>query len=315
VKGGRIIPYSALVSSVPELTIAATRFDEPDEMVLGCLRAVARQIRIRGRVLFLDQRPDADLDDVIEAFSTAALRFERQNIPARGIAHARNLAIAACRTDLLLFLDPDMRPEPDWAAELVNGLASGAAAAVSGRVLPRWLSARPYLARSRSVQEMYSILDHGEGIRECRKLMGGSLGIHLPGLGIEARFDESLGRILGRLASGEDQEFADRLLAAGGKVLYCGRSVSHHLIPPERCRVSWLLRRVCAAGFDRGQRGQRPRPTHRMQLTDRLLVLPLALPYAWGLLRGVAARRKLTDRRRAREQMSEPPAPRDCSAS
>lgn len=163
---------------------------------------------------------------------------------------------------------------------------------VTGRILARWQGRPPFLAKSSSVLEMYSVQDHGPDTRDSRKVVGGSFGMHLGRLGPEARFDEAMGRAPGRAGGGEDQELAERALAAGHRVLYCGRSLAYHLIPEERCRLSWLIGRVSVAGFDRGFRGGRPQPSHRMQTRDRILVLPLALPYAFGFVRGAAARRR-----------------------
>jgi len=68
--------------------------------------------------------------------------------------------------------------------------------------------------------------------------------------------------------------------------MYVGGAVIYHVIPAERCRTAWILKRLFYAGYGRSQIGGGPNPSRKPGVADWLL-LPITLPpYALGWLAG-----------------------------
>jgi len=63
-------------------------------------------------------------------------------------------------------------------------------------------------------------------------------------------FNPRLGRRAGSLCSGEEVDFLRRIRALGGVAVYQPAAVVGHLVPPERLRMRWFLRRACAPGVN-----------------------------------------------------------------
>ncbi len=268
------------------ITISLTRHAEPDWLVRDALVSLADQRNTEGRVLFIDQAPTSAMQDLCRDLCRPDLAFEHLATEPQSLSKARNLALAECRSDVLLYLDIDAVAAPDWAAALSHSLSDGGAAVAGGRILPRW-HGRPLLAsRSRLVREQYSLLDLGNREQVARKVIGANFGLNRARCGAEATFDEGLGRRDGRLLGGEETDLCRRVAARGLTILYNGSAVVEHQILPERMTYRWLTRRFYFAGLNRAIFGGAPEPSHAMALWD-LLMAPFYLPpYATGYLRG-----------------------------
>ena len=66
-----------------------------------------------------------------------------ENRHARGLSGARNTALELARGEFVAFLDDDATAAPDWIERLARHLGDERVLGVGGRVVPRWLGARP----------------------------------------------------------------------------------------------------------------------------------------------------------------------------
>jgi GT2 family glycosyltransferase len=270
------------------VTIALTRYNEPNWLLWEALDGIAAQQSVGGEVLVLDQTEDPETAERIASLGSARLLFRWMPIPARSLSYARNHAIAIARFPVVLFLDADAVAEPRWAAELAATLSQPGVAVAGGRILPEWHRRPLLISRARVVLEQYSVLDHGPMEAVVPKIVGAGFGIHRERLGDQAYFDEDLGRRAGSLLGGEETDLCVRATRAGHEVRYNGRAIVHHHILPERIRYRWILKRIYFAGVSRALQGGVPAPTHGVGLWD-LAVLPMILPvYALGFLKGRA---------------------------
>ena len=273
------------------VTIALTRYAEPDWLILQALESLSRQQGVSAEVLLLDQTPSRAIARQCEALSTPTMNFKHQEIPAKSLSFARNEAIRLAAADRILFLDADAVAEPNWASALDNALALDAVAVVGTRILPRWHRRPLIIARSGIVLDQYSIYDLGSEQRPIHRIVGASFGIHRGRLGSEAYFDEKLGRSKGTLLSGEESNLCRRAIEHGLKVLYEGRVLVYHQILPERISYRWVLRRFFYTGINRSQLGGAPNPSNSFDIWD-YLALPVVLPsYIAGYLYGRYMRR------------------------
>lgn len=269
-------------------TIALTRFQEPDWLVGAALRSACAQHKIEAEVLFLDQSPSKGMASTCAGMESEHCRVHYRSIPAKCLSFARNVAVNAASSDLVLFLDADAVAEPSWAFNLCEALAKDAVALAGARVLPRWHRTPMLLAASHVIQDQYSIFDLGQAQMPFSRVVGAGFGLHRARLGSEAHFDERLGRRPGQLLGGEESDLARRALGRGLRILYEGRALVYHQILPERISYRWILRRMFYAGFSRALLTGAPKPSRPLSLND-YVALPVVLPfYALGYFCGKA---------------------------
>ena len=86
------------------VTIAFTRYAEPNWLVFDAIRGLAQQRDVQAEVLFLDQKDDAKTKSVLQDASTQSIRFKYIVIPAIGSSYARNQALKMAENDIVLFI-------------------------------------------------------------------------------------------------------------------------------------------------------------------------------------------------------------------
>lgn len=270
----------------PQVSIALTRFNEADALILETLQSLAAQQGISGEVLFLDQNPTDAMRESCERLSRPELPFIHEAIPARSLSYARNEAIRRAASDFVLYIDSDAIARRDWAAILAETLGDDEVGVAGTRILPKWHGRPLLIARARLVQDQYSLYDLGDERKPIHRVVGASFGIHRARLGKQAYFDENLGRREGVLFGGEESDLCQRAAGLGLKTVYDGRTFVYHQILPERIRYGWVLRRFFYAGMGRAQLGGAPNPSSPLRFWD-YVAIPVVLPfYAAGYRRG-----------------------------
>jgi len=163
----------------------------------------------------------------------------------RGIAAARNASLAPAlgRADWIAFVDDDEIADPDWLDALLRTQRATGADVVAGPVRtrfavdpPRWIVEGGLLA--------YPRFAHGAALDTActnNALVRGSL---LAGL--ESLFDESLER-------GEDTELFVRLARRGHRIVWAEDAPVTEVVPLERARLAWILRRSYLDGIARAR--------------------------------------------------------------
>lgn len=254
-------------------------------MLLGALDCLSHQHKVFATVLVLDQRASSEVEQYCLARSDGDVSFRYYSLESCGISRARNEALSLCRTDLLLFTEPDARADVNWAHFLCDTLAGGAAVA-GGRILPDWERRPLMVAGTGLILDLYSLLDLGESRRKSEKVVGCNFGIHIATLGSQhAYFDENYGRTPGTLMGGEEMDLCTRAANNGLSVMYDGRALVRHCIGKERISYRWLAMRIHAAGKSRAMKGGAPRPNNSPGFRwATLLVLPLYVFYVLGFL-------------------------------
>lgn len=273
-----------------DTTITLTRHRESNELIFKTLEGLANQRNVRANVLFLDQNPDDETEKFCRDHNSDNITFDYRPLESTGLSHARNVAIEACKTDTLLFIDADAIAKSDWANKLANTLHLEGIGIVGGRILLVWYRNPLFITRARVVHEQYSMLDYGEGMMPVQKIVGASFGINIPRLGKEACFDEKLGRREGMLFGGEETDLCRRIIEAGLSVIYQGKAVVDHQVLPDRVTYHWIFRRLYYAGVNRAMQGGAPSPTHRMTVWDYVFMPIVLVPYTLGYLKGLGMR-------------------------
>ena len=195
---------------------------------------------------------NASTDGTREVVSAAA---RRSAVPVlylhelrSGKSHALNTAIEHARGDLLVFTDDDVLPASGWLASYGRAFAETAADYVVGRIVPRWEAPVPswmspalygVLAVPDGGQERVTI--DGRGGSEIMPI-GANMAIRRHVLDVIGGWNPDLGKLQGTLRTGEDHEFALRMVAAGFVGLYEPQALVAHRVPSERLRLSYFQR-------------------------------------------------------------------------
>jgi succinoglycan biosynthesis protein ExoM len=229
-------------NDVSSVDICICTFHRP--AVVEALRSLSQQEGSDGvkfRVVVADNAADTAAREQIEATARALnLDCTYVHAPARNISIARNACLDASTAEWLAFLDDDEIASPTWLSALRREAAGGQWDAVLGPVqavysetAPNWVragnfhSTRPVFVRGR-IETGYT------GNVLIRRSLVAREGL---------RFRTEFGR-----TGGEDEDFFNRLRAAGGRIGFAADALAYEAIPVERTTLQWLLRRNFRAG-------------------------------------------------------------------
>jgi O-antigen biosynthesis protein len=156
--------------------------------------------------------------------------------PQRGLASARNTAMAAARGDIVAYIDDDAIPDPDWLTHLAAIFASGPYAAAGGPNVPPPGSGRVAQCVANAPGGPTHVLISD---REAEHIPGCNMAIRKPALEQIGGFDPQF------RAAGDDVDVCWRLLDHGGRIAFSpGAVVCHH----RRRSVRGYLRQQRAYG-------------------------------------------------------------------
>ncbi|MFN3750054.1 MAG: glycosyltransferase [Thiobacillus sp.] len=218
------------------------------ESLRDTLAALARLETLPARtweVVVVDNNSRDHTKQVVQAAQQDWPRLRYVFEPAQGLSHARNRGIAEAAGEVILFTDDDVLPEPDWLETTLAGLEKYGADACGGYIAPiwetpppEWLTERFYgflaVRTDRTDDYILSVTDQtpfGANMAFRKKIFA-QVGL----------FDTSRGRKGKVLASGEDSEMFERILAAGLKVAFLGNSRVHHKVESFRLTKRYFRR-------------------------------------------------------------------------
>ena len=161
--------------------------------------------------------------------------------PERNFASVRNRVVSLARGDLIAFIDDDEKPGAGWLLELYTAMQRFQADGVLGPVRPYFDSPPPkWLVQSRLCDRPA----HPTGLElNWNQTRSGNVLLK------KSLFDTD------RLAfdpvyrtGGEDVDFFKRAMKIGRRFFWCEEAVAYELLPPERCRKSYFLKRALLQG-------------------------------------------------------------------
>lgn len=233
---------------MPRVLIGICTLNRPD----GLLHALDGLSRQRLSTLaaddvaieIVDNSPDGNAALLIDSLpKKLCFALGYRHVPVRGLAIARNAAIAAAleqEATYLAFIDDDEVPTSDWLEEIMRAVTTAGAAAAVGPVLPlfaapppSWLPTDAYVTRA---------------IRDGGRVVAGYTGncviacapIAETGLRFDPRLNE---------CGGEDTAFFRALQDTGHRIAWAERAEVWEMVPELRMRASWLLWRWYRTGL------------------------------------------------------------------
>ncbi|HET9644527.1 MAG TPA: glycosyltransferase [Burkholderiaceae bacterium] len=230
-----------------DLTIIVCTYNRAPSLrdTLEALRRLESPPGCEWEVIVVDNNSRDETRAVVEELATTWPRLRYAFERAQGLSHARNHGIAAARGEVILFTDDDVLPESDWLRVTLEGLERHGADACGGYIAPIWERPPPswlterffgFLALRTDRSDDFPIVDSdhvpfGANMAFRRRVFE-RVGV----------FDTKRGRNGKVLAGGEDIEFFERLMAAGMKAWFLGRSRVHHKVEAYRLRKGYFLR-------------------------------------------------------------------------
>jgi len=216
-------------------------------------------------ILVCDNHPDRLAEPLIAALQPASrvpLRYVPA--PARNIARARNVGVAAARGRYIAFVDDDEAPAPGWLASYYHCLERTGADAAFGPKFPVFEAGHP---PAWDPQALHYTTDFavpadtqiGRVGRSGRVLGAGNSCMRVATcLAVRNPFNEVIGA-----ADGEDTELYFRLLKAGRRFVWCPDAVVHEAMSERRASYDYMHTRL--------KRGSRTSARCRISASDHKL--------------------------------------------
>ncbi len=208
------------------------------------LASIAPQARAAGaEVIVVDDGPDDATRDVTERHGARYVAHEA----TRGLNAARNTALGATDAQLVCFVDDDVRARPGWLAALLDAAARcpDEVAVLTGPIHARFEGHR-FRSCGREGPPV-TFTDLGPADRDCDHAWGANMAVRRSAVERAGPFDEA------RELYGDEQEWQDRVKAAGGRIRYVAAAALDHRRAGDDAR----LRALCRAAYRRGQASRR----------------------------------------------------------
>lgn len=160
--------------------------------------------------------------------------------PEKNIALARNRAVEAATGNFIAFIDDDEFPIADWLLVLYRECTSRQVDAVLGPVKPYFDEEPPAWVRK---GDFYNRPSYPTGtVIDWRKGRTGNILFRREILGdVEIPFRPEF-------TTGEDQDFARRVMEKGRVFVWCDEAVAYEVVPPERWNLKFMIRRALLRG-------------------------------------------------------------------
>lgn len=221
------------------VAVLTYRRDDDLRALLPTLVEQARGLGGDVEILVVDNDPGRSGEATVKGVGDPRIRYVHE--PRPGIAAARNRALAeSAEHAVLLFIDDDERPSATWLATMVSLYRDERPAAVVGPVVSeyaiepdRWISEGRFFDR-RTWPTGTSVV-----AAATNNLLLDLSVVRREGL----TFDEKFG-----LSGGSDTLFTRRLVAAGGRMLWCADAPVVDVVPASRLTRRWVLQKAFRSG-------------------------------------------------------------------
>ncbi len=228
-----------------DASIIVCSYNRADSLneTLAALRQQLVGPDISWEVIIVDNNSNDHTREVVENAQRewSALHYTLET--QQGLSHARNHGIQHARGDILLFTDDDVLPEADWLHTTLIGMDQYQADACGGYIAPIWETPPPawlterfygFLAVRTERTDDYQIIDPAQAP------FGANMAIKRHVFQQVGGFDTTRGRKGTSLASGEDGELFERILASDLKAVFLGHSRVHHKVESFRLTKSYI---------------------------------------------------------------------------
>jgi len=164
-----------------------------------------------------------------------------------GLSRARNVALEACATRYIVYLDDDASPKPEWLSAILRAFTTHDPAVVAGPIYPIWPHAQPEWLPRKYVGCL-TILDHIENDRWLsgnEVAFGTNMAFKADVLREIGGFNVGLGRRGAHsLLSEEEVEAQLALRQRGHRTFYAAAAGVDHTVHPDRLTRNYFRARM-----------------------------------------------------------------------
>lgn len=259
---------------LPHISVCVCTFKRPVYLHLLLTKLGLQQTAglFTYSVVVVDNDSMESARDVATSFPSIGGRPVHYSIePEQSIACARNRAVANASGDFIAFIDDDEYPADDWLCRLFQAHAAYGVDGVLGPVKPYFEHDPPaWVIKGRFFERPMYPTGFVLGYPQTRT--GNVLfarGILEPDV---LPFRIELG------SGGSDVDFFCRMMAQGRRFIWCNEAIVHEVVPPSRCRRSFLLKRALL----RGSNFQNMQADRMINIVKSLIATPcyaVALPF------------------------------------
>ncbi|CAN5670165.1 glycosyltransferase family 2 protein [soil metagenome] len=255
-------------SARPTVVLGMLTYKRPEDLQVA-LPALIDQIERTSydtSILVVDNDPAASAMSTAEDFVDAPVRFVHE--PTPGIATARNRVLAECAgAEILIFIDDDERPEPDWLQLMVETWRSSDAVAVVGPVISTYPEEpEPWIVEGGFFNRRRLRTGTEIEVAATNNLLLDMDVIRSYGLSFDLEFGAS---------GGSDTLFTREIRHHGGTMVWCDEAIVVDVVPMSRLTRKWVLQRALRTGNSWSRtsialcKGSRARLEQRLRLTGQ----------------------------------------------
>ena len=188
-------------------------------------------------MLVVADGPDPATADVAQRFGASLIELPT----TRGANAARNAAIAAISTEVVVFIDDDVAVQREWLSAMLAGIAATPDRDVFGGPIRARLEGGGPRACGRE-QAPITTLDYGTEDRDVRLVWSANMGIRTRAFERVGPFDETI------FVRGDEEDWQRRYAACGGRIRYLARAGLDHRRTPEDSTIASLARAAYGHG-------------------------------------------------------------------
>jgi len=219
--------------AVPASIVIPTR-ERPDYLEVALRSIMPQAARAGAEVIVAD---DGSLAANARLAAAAGARYVALGDPL-GLNAARNAGIAAATGELIAFVDDDVRVQAGWLDALLRAAREHPETDVfTGPIIARLEGRAAHRRTCGREGPPITHTDLGAADREVRRAWGANMAIRASAFGAVGRFDPHR-----RCWGGDEEEWEERLLAAGGRIRYVAAARLEHRRAPRDATQRALMR-------------------------------------------------------------------------
>jgi succinoglycan biosynthesis protein ExoM len=193
------------------------------------------------QIVVVDNDIEKSAEEIIKEFkSDDKIWLEYHNQPKKNISITRNVGVKNSQGEYLLFIDDDETADVNWVSEHLKAIKAFEADGVFGRVLPefpentpKWIKTGDFFNKNSPPTGGWATSLATSNCIIKSDLLKNETGPFNPNYG---------------LTGGEDSHLFNRLKKDGAKFISSREAIVSEIIPQDRIRVKWLIKKSYQTG-------------------------------------------------------------------
>jgi len=223
----------------PTVAVVVPTRGRADYLAVALPSILGQQAGVDFEVIVVDDSSSDDSAELAERLGARVVRLDEQR---SGPNAGRNAGAAATAAELIVYVDDDVRADPGWLRELLEGAARYPTADVYGGPIRASLEGPAPHGCGREPPPI-TTLDLGPADGAAELVWSANMMIRRRALELAGPFDESMG------VGGDEEEWLERVKARGGGIFYLSAAGLDHRRRGDDAR----LRSLARSAFRRGR--------------------------------------------------------------